>query len=128
MKSPVFLNARRLRPGRILWPLVLALLALSPPLWAQGVVYQTPQAVLADYARKWRADPAMWRFLTGTQADVDRVAASFGMLYWPEGGQLVHTSSTGVLDRAGRLAALIEGSSYDAAQLGDLIDRQLKGE
>lgn len=51
MKSSVVPTARRFRPGRLLWPLVLALLALSPPLWAQGVVYQTPQAVLADFFR-----------------------------------------------------------------------------
>jgi len=79
--------------------------------------------VLRDYARKWRADGARWQLLTGDQATVDAVARRFGMLYWPEQGQLTHTSVTGVIDPQGRLAARIEGSSYDAAQLGDLIEQ-----
>ena len=80
-------------------------------------------AILKDYARKWRADAATWQLLTGTKPEVDLIAKRFGMLYWPEQGQLTHTSVTGVIDPQGRLAARIEGSSYDAAQLGDLIEQ-----
>jgi protein SCO1/2 len=81
------------------------------------------QAVLKDYARKWRADPSRWHLLTGAKDQVDLVARRFGMLYWPEQGQLTHTSVTGVIDPQGRLVARIEGSSYDASQLGDLIEQ-----
>jgi protein SCO1 len=80
-------------------------------------------AILKDYARKWRADSSRWHLLTGPQVTVDLIAKRFGMLYWPEQGQLTHTSVTGVIDPQGRLAARIEGSSYSAAQLGDLIDQ-----
>lgn len=80
-------------------------------------------AVLNDYARKWRADAAKWQLLTGSKEQTEGVARQFGMLYWPEQGQLVHTSVTGVIDPQGRLVAKIEGSSFEATQLGDLIEQ-----
>ncbi|MBY0505622.1 MAG: SCO family protein [Bryobacteraceae bacterium] len=79
--------------------------------------------VLDEYARRWRADGDTWHLLTGQLKDVAQVAARFGMIYWPEQGLLTHTSMTGVIDRQGRLRAIIEGSSYQARQLGDLIER-----
>ena len=79
--------------------------------------------VLDEYARRWRADGHTWRLLTGDLRGVAAVAARFGMVYWPEQGLLTHTSMTGVIDQQGRLRAIIEGSSYQAQQLGDLIER-----
>ena len=82
-------------------------------------------AVLADYAKRWGGGEE-WQFLTGDSADIQRIASHFGLVYWPEDGLLTHTSQTGIIDRDGRLAALIEGSSYEEDQLGDLIARQLE--
>jgi protein SCO1/2 len=87
--------------------------------------YDTPE-VLADYARIWRADPARWHFLTGALDDVQRLAGRFGIVYWPEEGLLTHTSETAVIARDGKLVALIEGSSYTANQLGDLIALEME--
>ena len=81
--------------------------------------------VLADYAKRWGAGEG-WQFLTGGSAEIQRVASQFGLVYWPEDGLLTHTSQTGIIGRDGRLAALIEGSSYEEDQLGDLIARQLE--
>jgi protein SCO1/2 len=81
--------------------------------------------VLADYAKRWGAGQG-WQFLTGDSAEIQRVASEFGLVYWPEDGLLTHTSQTGIIDRDGRLAALIEGSSYEEDQLGDLIAQQLE--
>jgi protein SCO1 len=81
--------------------------------------YDTAE-VLADYARRWRAE-AGWRFLTGSPKAIQDVAGRFGVIYWPEDGVLTHTSATAVIDRAGRLAALVEGSSYTSQQLLDLV-------
>ena len=83
--------------------------------------HDTP-AVLAGYAKIWKADPASWRFLTGTIAEVEAVAGRFGMVYWPEEGLMTHTSATGIIGRDGRLAAVVEGTTFTAAQLGDLIE------
>ena len=81
--------------------------------------------VLADYAKRWGAGNG-WHFLTGDSAEIQHLANQFGLVFWPEDGLLTHTSQTGIIDRNGRLAALIEGSSYEEDQLGDLIARQLE--
>jgi protein SCO1/2 len=81
--------------------------------------------VLAEYARRWQADPAKWHFLTGPAEDVRKVATWFGLLYWPEDGAITHTVSTAVLDRQGRLTALIEGSSFRPGQLVDLVNSMI---
>lgn len=82
--------------------------------------HDTP-AVLADYARRWNADPATWQFLTGAPDDVRKVAGHFGVVYWPEDNAITHTSATALIDRSGRLAALVEGSSFTSQQLIDLV-------
>ncbi|HYL74003.1 MAG TPA: SCO family protein [Bryobacteraceae bacterium] len=87
--------------------------------------YDTP-SVLTDYAHRWRADPNTWLFLTGPADDVRKVAGHFGVVYWPEEGTLTHTSSTAIIDRNGRLAALVEGSSFSSQQLIDLVETELK--
>lgn len=86
--------------------------------------YDQP-AVLRDYAKRWRADRA-WHFLTGSAEQIQKTAGYFGLVYWPEEGVLTHTSATGIIDREGRLAALVEGSSYPVRQLVDLVAFELK--
>lgn len=87
--------------------------------------YDTP-AQLLKYATIWNARPEGWHFLTGSSHDIQSVAGRFGMTYWPEEGLITHTSRTGVISRTGRLSAIVEGSSYRARELGDLIERELK--
>lgn len=98
------------------------LVLLSITLDAQ---FDTPQ-VLAEYGKRWGADPRCWNFLTGPAGDIEVVASQFGLTYWPEEGLLTHTSQTGIVGRDGRLEALIEGSSYEEEQLGDLVARRLE--
>ena len=83
--------------------------------------YDTP-AVLSEYAQRWQADPQVWRFLTGPPDDVEKIAGRFGVVYWPEENAITHTSSTAVIDRAGKLAALVEGSAFTSQQLLDLVE------
>jgi protein SCO1 len=77
--------------------------------------------VLADYARRWGADPLRWHFLTGTPEQVRNVAASFGLVFWAEEAMITHTVATAVIDRDGKLAGLIDTPSYRWEQLRDLI-------
>ncbi len=86
--------------------------------------YDTP-AILTEYAHRWHADSGTWRFLTGPPEEIRKVAGHFGVVYWPEEGTLTHTSSTAIIDRAGRLAALVEGSSFTSQQLIDLVQAQI---
>jgi protein SCO1/2 len=80
-------------------------------------------AVLADYAKRWAADPAAWRFLTG---DISKLAAALGEVYWTGEGSIGHNSTTSIVDRNGRLAARVEGSNYRIDQLEHLIARELE--
>jgi protein SCO1/2 len=82
--------------------------------------YDTPQ-VLTDYAQRWRADSRTWHFLTGSPDEIRKVAGHFGVIFWPEEGAITHTSSTAIVDGAGRLAAMVEGSSFTSQQLIDLL-------
>jgi protein SCO1/2 len=98
--------------------LVLLSITLDPQ-------HDTPE-VLDKYGARWGADGKGWRFLTGESSDIERIAARFGLIYWPEEGLLTHTSQTAIVGRDGRLAALIEGFSYEDQQLGDLVARQME--
>jgi protein SCO1/2 len=88
--------------------------------------HDTPE-VLADYAKRWSADPATWHFLTGTPESINTAAGVFGLVYWPEEGSLTHTSETAILSRDGHLAAIVEGSSYRIEQLSNLVAHELGG-
>ena len=85
----------------------------------------TPER-LAEYARQWKADPAVWRFLTGDAVEIAKVAQRFGLDAFPDEGLISHSTRTVVINRAGELAASIEGNQYTAAQLGDLIEAVLQ--
>ena len=84
----------------------------------------TPER-LADYARQWKADAARWHFLTGSSGEIERVAAMFGLDYFPDEGLINHSVHTVVIDRAGRLRTNVEGNRFTAQQLGDLVKAAL---
>jgi protein SCO1 len=84
--------------------------------------YDTP-AVLAEYARRWSADPRRWRFLTG---DVGPLAGALGEVYWADEGAIGHNSMTSIVGRDGRLAAVVEGADYRPDQLAHLVSRLLE--
>jgi len=78
-------------------------------------------AQLARYADTWKADPAVWHFLTGPLPEIQQVAGTFGMNFWTQEGFITHSLHTVILDRNGRLAVNLEGNQFTAEQLGDLV-------
>jgi protein SCO1/2 len=76
---------------------------------------------LAQYAGIYKADPAVWHFLTGPLPEIKQVAAGFGMNFWSVEGLITHSLRTIVIDRQGQLAANLEGNQFSVRQLGDLI-------
>ena len=94
--------------------LVLVSITLDPQ-------YDTPE-ILARYAGTMKARPGGWHFLTG---DTTPVARRFGLIHWAEEGVIVHNSQTAIIDRQGRLAAMVEGSTYRLEQLADLVSQEL---
>ncbi len=73
--------------------------------------HDTPQ-VLADYAKKAGANPKRWKFLTGDPKDVAEVASRFGILYYPDQGQLVHGQGIAVIDPKGKLSTIYYGNEW----------------
>ena len=84
-------------------------------------------AVLADYARRIGADPERWRFLTGDPRALARVAESFGVLYYPEHGKIVHSQAVAVVDPSGRLAAVYYGSDWEPEQILEDLEKARNG-
>lgn len=88
--------------------------------------HDTPK-VLAEYAKHLGANPARWKFLTGDPKAVADVASRFGVLYYPEGGQVVHTQAVAVVDPEGRLAAIYYGEKWEPEHLLRDIEKARKG-
>lgn len=83
-------------------------------------VHDQPEA-LANYARTWKADANTWHFLTGSVSDIRQLCHKFDMDFYPDEALLVHSFHTVVIDRRGNLAANLEGNTFTAQQLGDLV-------
>lgn len=77
---------------------------------------------LSEYADTWKADPAVWHFLTGPVTEIHQVAAMFGMNFWLSEGLLTHPLHTVLIDCDGHLAANIEGNQFTSHQLGDMVE------
>lgn len=86
----------------------------------------TPE-VLADYARRIGADPERWKFLTGDPRALARVAETFGVLYYPEHGKIVHSQAVAVVDPSGRLAAVYYGSDWEPEQILKDLEKARNG-
>jgi protein SCO1/2 len=88
-------------------------------------VHDTPD-VLAKYAEQWKANAAVWHFLTGPQTDIQRVCHMFGVHAFPDEGLMDHSLHTVLIDRQGKVVANVEGNQFTATQLGDLTETVLK--
>jgi protein SCO1/2 len=76
-------------------------------------------AVLAAHAAKRRADPAVWTWLTGDPATIDRFAGRFGVgiLRPADSPEINHNLRTVIVDRHGRVAAIYSGNEWTPGQL-----------
>jgi protein SCO1/2 len=80
--------------------------------------------VLKAHAGTLGADPAVWRFATAEEAIVDRLAARFGInVIREQNGTITHNLRTAVIDRSGKVTAMLDNNAWTAA---DLV-RELKG-
>jgi protein SCO1/2 len=87
-------------------------------------------AVLREYARRFRADPVGWRFLTGPEAEVHRVVEKgflLGLQKMPPNGtmthdtddhaddgyEVMHSTRFALVDREGRIRAYYDGREFD---------------
>ena len=97
--------------------------------------YDTP-AVLQRYAQRNGVDPAKWWFLTGTKAEIYHLAVNdlkFSVLESANPAEakledlFIHTTDFALVDRSGRLRAVVHGEDPDApAQIRALVKQLLR--
>ena len=119
-------------------------ITLSRPLTILNSCAQVRDTILHEIAHaltpgdghgvKWRAkcreigaDPKRWKFLTGDPKAVARVAESFGVLYYPERGQIVHSQAVAVVDPRGRLANIYYGEQWTPEGVIEDLQKARKG-
>jgi protein SCO1/2 len=81
--------------------------------------YDTPK-VLREYAAReleahmnsGKPNFAHWELATGSKDEVKRVATFFGMQYWQDGDQVIHSLRTAVIGPDGRLVKLYPGNEW----------------
>ncbi len=86
----------------------------------------TPAALKA-YATSVGADPARWKFLTGDPKAVARVAETFGVLYYPDKGQIVHSQVVAIVDPDGKLATIHYGEQWEPETVLQDLQKARKG-
>jgi len=84
-------------------------------------VHDQPDA-LKTYAHSWKADARSWHFLTGSVTDIQQLCRRFDMSFYPDEALFVHSFHTAVIGRRGELVANLEGNTFTAKQLGDLVE------
>ena len=88
--------------------------------------HDTP-AVLASYAKSSGPTPKRWKFLTGEPRAVADVASSFGVLYYPERGQIIHSQAVAVVDPEGKLASDLLRRDWEAEHVLRDMEKARKG-
>lgn len=74
--------------------------------------------VLRAHAGKLAADPAMWHFATAARDTVDTFSAAFGVNVMRESdATITHNLRTAVIDPAGRVTAIFDGTEWTPDQL-----------
>lgn len=83
--------------------------------------YDTPE-VLAAYGRLWEVDDSFWSLLTGSPADIQRVAAAYGVWYEKsEDGNYQHAMVSLILLPDGALHRVLTGSAWDAGEVAGIL-------
>jgi protein SCO1/2 len=79
--------------------------------------------VLHAYATAMGADPARWRFLTGTPEAVAKLTAAFSIHVERNGALLYHTLATALIDADGRITDIWRGNGWTTAEVTDALRR-----
>ena len=75
-------------------------------------------AVLRAHAKKVGADPDVWRFATGEEAVVDRLAAAFGVnVIREKDGSITHNLRTAVIDPSGHVVSIVGDNAWTPEEL-----------
>jgi protein SCO1/2 len=87
--------------------------------------HDTP-AVLKEYARRYQADTAGWKFLTGSTQAIVSVAYQYGADFYGEPGKEInHLVATYVIDQAGNMVKVLKGPNHTAEELVQVVHEML---
>jgi len=87
--------------------------------------HDTP-AVLKEYARRYQADTAGWKFLTGSTQAIVSVAYQYGADFYGEPGKEInHLVATYIIDRAGNMVKVLKGPNHTAEELAQVVHELL---
>ncbi len=83
--------------------------------------YDTPQ-VLRDYGARYTGASGNeafqhWEFATGTAPQVKAVAQFFGLSYWTEKDQIIHSLSTAIIGPDGKVFKFYRGNEWKPVQI-----------
>jgi protein SCO1/2 len=74
--------------------------------------YDKPK-VLREYGlRAGAGNFEQWEFATGNNDEIKKIATYFGMQYWPEQDQIIHSLRTAVIGSDGTLVKLFRGNEW----------------
>ena len=85
--------------------------------------YDTPK-ILREYAVHHSADTTQWEFATGNKEEVKQAATYFGMQYWRDQDQVVHSLRTAVIGADGKLVKLYHGNEWKPQEIVSELRRQ----
>ena len=75
--------------------------------------------VLREYAARYMHPAAFgeWEFATGSPDEIKNITGFFGLSYWRESGQIVHSLVTALIGPDGRLAHIYTGNQWTPGQI-----------
>jgi len=89
--------------------------------------FDTPK-VLRDYGLRYLASGKpeafkTWEFATGTAEEVKQVAQFFGLNYWPEKDQIIHSLRTAIVTPDGKVAKVYRGNEWKPEEVVEDLEK-----
>lgn len=89
--------------------------------------FDTPK-VLRDYGLRYLASGKpeafkTWEFATGTVEEVKQVAQFFGLNYWPEKDQIIHSLRTAIVTPDGKVAKVYRGNEWKPEEVVEDLEK-----
>ncbi len=89
--------------------------------------FDTPQVLRqygAAYAGRASQDPfRYWTFASGSAEEIKKAALFFGLSYWRESGQIVHSLRTALVGADGKLVRLYRGNDWTPGEVISELER-----
>ncbi len=82
--------------------------------------------VLKSYGEYQNADPNIWTFATGQQAEIDALTRAFSVYVQTEGGTISHGLATALINRDGKIDKIWRGNAWTPAEVIEAVRAENK--